>query len=250
MSLPRQSGTPNSLLRFGRTWRRLATPSIASEMYWGRWPVAHSALGSAIRLTSPPAPALIRCRSCFGSSCSVCRSLMLRSSVLCHAPEWPERPPSTTLASWTPRPWAARALDMGTGSGVQALHLCGHSAYRAVSDLSPRALAFAAFACALNGVEVDARGGSLFEPVAGATFDLIVCNPPFVITARDAGLDTLHHRDGGAVGDGLVAEVVSRIGDHLNPGGIGQLLGNWELAAGQDWSERVSSGSQGGWTRG
>ncbi|MGC1208806.1 MAG: methyltransferase, partial [Ornithinimicrobium sp.] len=127
----------------------------------------------------------------------------------------------------------------GTGSGVQALHLGGHSAYRVVSDLSERALAFATFTCALNGVEVDARQGSLFDPVAGETFDLIVCNPPFVITPRDAGLDILDYRDGGAVGDGLVAEVVSRIGDHLSPGGIGQLLGNWELMAGQDWSERV-----------
>lgn len=147
---------------------------------------------------------------------------------------------SSTLASWTPRPWAARALDMGTGSGVQALHLGGHSAYRVVSDLSERALAFAALTCELNGVEVDARGGSLFEPVAGETFDLIVCNPPFVISPRGAGLDTLDYRDGGAVGDGLVAEVVSRIGVHLTPGGIGQLLGNWELAVGQDWAERVS----------
>ncbi len=146
---------------------------------------------------------------------------------------------SSTLASWTPRPWAGRSLDVGTGSGVQALHLGGHSAYRVVSDLSERALAFATFTCALNGVEVDARRGSLFDPVAGETFDLIVCNPPFVITPRGAGLDILDYRDGGAVGDGLVAEVVSRIGDHLSPGGIGQLLGNWELMAGQDWSERV-----------
>lgn len=147
---------------------------------------------------------------------------------------------STTLASWTPRPWAPRALDMGTGSGVQALHLAGHSAYRVVSDLSPRALAFAAFTCTLNGVDVDARQGSLFEPVAGETFDLIVCNPPFVITPRGAGLDTLDYRGGRSVGDALVAEVVSRVGDHLSPGGMGQLLGNWELAAGQEWQQRVA----------
>ena len=146
---------------------------------------------------------------------------------------------STTLASWTPRPWAARTLDLGTGSGVQALHLAAHSTHRVVSDLSSRALAFATFTCGLNGVDIDVRHGSLFEPVADEGFDLVVCNPPFVITPRDAGLDTLDYRDGGAVGDGIVAEVISRVGDHLNPGGIAQLLGNWELQAGETWSARV-----------
>ncbi|MGB3256621.1 MAG: methyltransferase [Ornithinimicrobium sp.] len=146
---------------------------------------------------------------------------------------------STTLASWTPRPWAARTLDLGTGSGVQALHLAEHSAYRVVSDLSERALAFAAFTCALNEIDVDVRHGSLFEPVADEMFDLIVCNPPFVITPRGAGLETLDYRDGGAVGDGMVAEVVARVGEHLTPGGMAQFLGNWELEAGETWTARV-----------
>lgn len=148
---------------------------------------------------------------------------------------------SSTLASWTPRPAASRALDLGTGSGVQALHLGGHSAYRMVTDVSHRALEFAAFTCELNGIEVDARAGSLFTPVAGEVFDLIVCNPPFVITPRAAGLDTMEYRDGGAVGDELVASVVAQVGDYLAPGGIAQLLGNWELGAGQDWADRVRS---------
>jgi len=148
---------------------------------------------------------------------------------------------SSTLASWTPRPWAARTFDLGTGSGVQALHLGGHSAYRVVSDLSPRALDFARFTCGLNKVEVDARVGSLFVPVAGEVFNLIVCNPPFVITPRAAGLDTMEYRDGGAIGDELVAAVVAQVGDHLAPGGIVQLLGNWELGTGQDWADRVRS---------
>ncbi|MGB3763629.1 MAG: methyltransferase [Ornithinimicrobium sp.] len=146
---------------------------------------------------------------------------------------------STTLASWTPRPWAARTLDLGTGSGVQALPLAEHSAYRVVSDLSERALAFAAFTCALNGIDVDVRQGSLFDPVVDETFDLIVCNPPFVITPRGAGLDTLDYRDGGAVGDSIVAQVIARVGHHLNPGGMAQLLGNWELTSGETWSARV-----------
>ena len=86
---------------------------------------------------------------------------------------------STTLASWTPRPHVGRALDLGTGCGVQALHLASHTTERVATDLSDRALQFARFTLALNGVEVDLRRGNLLDPVEGERFNLIVSNPPF-----------------------------------------------------------------------
>ena len=152
---------------------------------------------------------------------------------------------STTLASWTPRPRAGRVLDLGTGCGVQALHLAGHSTERVASDLSDRALAFARFTLELNGVEADLRAGSLLEPVEGERFDLVVSNPPFVITPRREGVPVYEYRDGGAAGDALVAGLVRDLADHLEPGGIAQLLANWELGADEDWRERV-----GGWLDG
>lgn len=149
---------------------------------------------------------------------------------------------STTLASWTPRPHVTRALDVGTGCGVQALHLAGHVDRPVVAtDVSDRALGYAAFTAALNGVGLDLRRGSLLEPVAGERFDLVVANPPFVITPRDAGVPRYEYRDGGRAGDSLVADLVRGVGEHLAPGGIAQLLGNWESAEGQDWRERVGS---------
>ena len=57
---------------------------------------------------------------------------------------------STTLASWTPRPKVRRALDLGTGCGVQALHLGAHAEHITVTDISQRALAFASFNAVLN----------------------------------------------------------------------------------------------------
>ncbi|MFC6421307.1 DUF7059 domain-containing protein [Ornithinimicrobium tianjinense] len=147
---------------------------------------------------------------------------------------------STTLASWTPRPQVERALDLGTGCGVQALHLAGHTAYPVVAtDLSGRALEHALFTAALNDVPLHLRRGSLLEPVAGERFDLVVSNPPFVITPRSADVPVYEYRDGGVAGDALVADLVRGIGEHLNPGGIAQLLANWELAEGEDWRERV-----------
>ncbi|HET7659671.1 MAG TPA: class I SAM-dependent methyltransferase, partial [Oryzihumus sp.] len=152
---------------------------------------------------------------------------------------------STTLAAWTPRPRVDRALDMGTGCGVQALHLSGHAGSTVATDLSRRALDFAAFNAAVNGLELDLRCGSLFEPVAGQRFQLIVSNPPFVITPRVSDVPLFEYRDGGLAGDALIEAVVRTIGEHLEPGGIGQFLGNWEVAEGADWRDRVR-----GWLEG
>lgn len=152
---------------------------------------------------------------------------------------------STTLASWTPRPRVARALDLGTGCGVQALHLGAHADEITVTDISRRALAFAAFNALLNEVHWHARAGSLLDPLAGQRFELIVSNPPFVITPRGAGVPQFEYRDGGAAGDDIVAGLVRSIGDHLEPGGIAQFLGNWEIVGDADWRDRVR-----GWVAG
>ncbi|GAA3679183.1 methyltransferase family protein [Yimella lutea] len=146
---------------------------------------------------------------------------------------------STTLASWTVRRPAARALDMGAGCGVQALHLGAHCERIVATDLSARAVEILRFNAVLNGERWDVRSGSLFEPVAGERFDLIVSNPPFVITPRVAGVPLFEYRDGGMVGDSLVRTVVHQVEAHLEPGGVAQLLGNWEVPAGTDWQDVV-----------
>ncbi|MFK5647682.1 methyltransferase [Ornithinimicrobium sp. LYQ121] len=152
---------------------------------------------------------------------------------------------SITLASWTPRPQVGRALDIGTGCGVQALHLAGHADQVVATDLSQRALALARLTASLGGLALDLRHGSLLGPVEGETFDLVVSNPPFVVTPRGAGVPVYEYRDGGAAGDSLVAGLVGGLAAHLRPGGVAQLLANWELAPGVDWRERV-----GGWLDG
>lgn len=148
---------------------------------------------------------------------------------------------STTLASATMRTPVGSVLDLGTGSGIQALHASEHASRVVATDISARALAFARFNEALNAPRTrwDLRQGSLLEPVAHDSFDLVVSNPPFVITPP--GAPSFEYRDGGAAGDGLVASLVSSLGTVLAPGGVAQLLGNWEVAAGADWRERVTA---------
>ncbi len=148
---------------------------------------------------------------------------------------------SATLASWTPRPHVARALDLGTGCGVQALHLGGHADEVVVTDLSQRALGYATFNAALDDAQWDIRSGSMLDPVAGERFGLVVSNPPFVITPRSGAVPLFEYRDGGAAGDAVVRDLVSSVGEHLEPGGIAQFLGNWEVGIGETWVGRVGA---------
>lgn len=147
---------------------------------------------------------------------------------------------SLTLAGLQLTTPAVRALDLGAGCGIQSLR--ARRAVREVvaTDVSARALAFTELNALLNGVpDVQTRLGSLFEPVAGERFDRIVSNPPFVITPRVGGVPAYEYRDAGRVGDGLVAEVVTTVGSHLAPGGVAQLLGNWETTGGVAGLDRV-----------
>lgn len=150
---------------------------------------------------------------------------------------------SSTLAGMMVGERVDSVLDLGTGCGIQALHSARHATRVVATDISARALDLAAFNAALNGVSsIEPRAGSLFEPVAGERFDRIVSNPPFVITPRVQGVPAYEYRDGGMVGDALVASVIRGTERHLNRGGIAQLLGNWEYRDGEDGLDRV-----GGW---
>lgn len=151
---------------------------------------------------------------------------------------------STTLAQVTVRRPVARVLDLGTGCGIQSLHASRHAGHVTATDISPRALAFARFNAALAGVEangtsLDLRLGSMLEPVAGERFDLVVSNPPFVITPRRGDVPTYEYRDAGRTGDAVVRDLVTSVGRVLAPGGVAQLLGNWEIRRGERWDERV-----------
>lgn len=145
---------------------------------------------------------------------------------------------STTLAGITVRKPVGSALDLGTGSGIQALHAAQHATKVTATDLNPRALHITRLTLALSGApEADLRQGSLFEPVAGETFDLIVSNPPFVISPGAR----LTYRDGGMGGDDLCRTLVRQAADRLNEGGYCQLLANWQHVEGEDWRDRLAS---------
>ena len=150
---------------------------------------------------------------------------------------------SGSLAQLTVRAPVDRALDLGTGCGVQSLHLAAHAGRVVATDVNRRALAVTRLNAELNEVDVEVRDGSLYEPVRGERFDLLVTNPPFVVSPGTGEL--LVYRDSGLPGDELVRRVVTGAPDHLAPDGVAQILANWVHHEGQPWQDRV-----GGWLEG
>jgi methylase of polypeptide subunit release factors len=147
---------------------------------------------------------------------------------------------SLTLAGLQLPTPVARGLDIGTGCGIQALRARRSVSHVVATDVSEAALRFTRLNALLNGVSgIETRSGSLFQPVAGERFDRVVSNPPFVITPRVAGVPAYEYRDGGMQGDDLVAAVIEGVGEHLEPGGVAQLLGNWESRDGASGLERA-----------
>ena len=147
---------------------------------------------------------------------------------------------STSLAQLTIRRPVDRALDLGTGCGVQALHLAVHSGHVVATDVNRRALRLAALGCELNeAAGVELREGSLWDPVAGERFDLIATNPPFVISPP--GTDRWVYRDSGLPGDEVVERIVRQAPEHLTPGGWCHVLANWVVQRDRSWDERLGS---------
>src|SRR5699024_6651948 len=114
---------------------------------------------------------------------------------------------SMTLAEITPRHDVATALDIGTGCGIQALHLLTHAQHVTITDISQRALDFAVFNILLNAAvldvdpnNLDARvtvvAGNMMEPVAGQRFELVVTNPPFVIAPASSSTTHTYRETG------------------------------------------------------
>lgn len=147
-------------------------------------------------------------------------------------------PAANQLASVTVPRQGGRALDLGSGCGIQTLHLASRGAAVVATDLNPRATWMTRLNAMLNGFDVDARTGDLWQPVAGEKFDQIVTNPPFVISpGAGAGL---MYRDSGLAGDQMVERVVAGLAPHLVPGGWGQVVANWAIYVDHPWDERLA----------
>lgn len=131
----------------------------------------------------------------------------------------------TTGAPGAPDTDGPRVLDLGTGSGAIALAVAHrHPAARVLAtDLSPAALAVAQGNARRLGLPVTFAAGAWWQAVpAGARFDLVLSNPPY-IAGNDPHLPALRHEPTMALtpgGDGLDAyrAIVAGAPAHLAAG--------------------------------
>lgn len=128
----------------------------------------------------------------------------------------------------TRSPKNARIFDIGVGSGCIAVALAKNLPDAEISgvDSSPEALALAARNADRHGVSLQLLHGSLFQPVPGQCFDLIVSNPPYIPSADLSGLQPEVREyeprtalDGGVDGLDLYRRIIPEAPGYLKEGG-------------------------------
>jgi methylase of polypeptide subunit release factors len=142
---------------------------------------------------------------------------------------------SRLLTRLTIRRRVAKALDLGTGAGIHALLAASHADQVIATDTSKRALNFAAMNARLNGIDnVSFAEGSFFEPVAGEKFDLIVTNPPFIISPRS----DLMFQNAELAGDQVSELILRESPAYLREGAFAVSLISWVHETEKDWASR------------
>ena len=149
---------------------------------------------------------------------------------------------SRLLTRLTIRRRVAKALDIGTGAGTHALLAASHADQVVATDISKRALNFAAMNARLNGIDnVSFAEGSFFEPVAGEKFDLIVTNPPFIISPQSRLMFQNAKLEGNQVSELILRESPT----YLCEGAFAVSLISWVHETEEDWASRPC-----GWVEG
>jgi predicted RNA methylase len=150
-------------------------------------------------------------------------------------------PSSLVLAGMTVRRKNESTLDMGSGCGIQAILAANHSDRVVGVDCNPRAIGLARFNAGLNGMHnAEFREGDMFAPVR-ERFDLIVSNPPFIISPENRHF----FLNSGLEGDEICRRIVQEAPGFLKDGGYCILNANWAVIEKEDWRARLASWFQG-----
>ena len=75
-----------------------------------------------------------------------------------------------------------KVLDLGTGTGIQAIVAADRAGKVIATDINPKAVYYAEKNARLNGVKekIEVKSGDLFDPVRNERFDLIIWNAPYL----------------------------------------------------------------------
>ncbi len=133
---------------------------------------------------------------------------------------YPPREDSLLLAKSIQIPEGARVLDIGTGTGFQALLAAEKAADVVAVDIDPAAVDYAKKAVSDEGMgNIAVLQSDLFENVTGK-FDVVIFNPPYL--PEDTKRQDLQERttwDGGKSGREVIARFAAEVGDYLADNG-------------------------------
>lgn len=143
---------------------------------------------------------------------------------------------SYSLSRMIPQRRVGKALDLCTGSGVQALTVKADLVHAV--ELSERAFDFAFFNLSLNRPKDSVRvfKGDLYEPLPYRNYDLIVSNPPWVPAPTD---EMELYRGGGSNGELITKRIVEGLPGHLAPDGWFVMYVEYPLYGNDTYHERL-----------
>ena len=134
-------------------------------------------------------------------------------------------------------------LEIGTGSGIVAMYASRLTDSVTVTDINFDACRLAEEKFRANGIDgIEILFGNLFEPVKNRKFDVILFNTPYLPTEEDEVLDnTINYAfDGGLNGRKVIDLFLNEVGNHLNDGGIVQLIQS-SLSGNEETLEKLDS---------
>ncbi|WP_407424656.1 HemK2/MTQ2 family protein methyltransferase [Methanobrevibacter sp.] len=118
-------------------------------------------------------------------------------------------------------------LEIGTGSGLVSMYASLLTDDVTATDINYNALELAEKNFKLNNIDtIRLEFGDLFEPVKNEKFDVILFNTPYLPTDSDDIIDgDLNYAfDGGLNGRKVIDLFLNEVKNHLNDGGIVQLI--------------------------
>ncbi|MBI5798131.1 methyltransferase [Candidatus Woesearchaeota archaeon] len=122
------------------------------------------------------------------------------------------REDSELLQRWVRKLVQGKVLDMGTGSGIQALAALENTKDVLAVDVNPECVAF------VQKKGVSALESDLFSHVPGK-FDWIIFNPPYLPEDIDEPEDSKLATTGGLVGDEILTAFLVLAKEHLTEKG-------------------------------
>jgi predicted RNA methylase len=122
------------------------------------------------------------------------------------------------------------------------MEACTYSKSVVGTDVNARAIEFARFNAALNGVQnISFCAGDAFQPVSGRKFTRIVANPPFFLSRASK----YTFSDSPVELDGFTGQLARQAPSFLEEGGFFQMICEWVQIGDQPWPERLAAWTEG-----